>query len=115
MYRLLLILFVGLFASCKQDSFHVPNGILKPDSLAAIQADFYIVEAAYNLTFVKPDSLLPQYEDYYKAVMEQHHTQKSQIDSSIKFYAKHPEEYKKVYAKSLELLEVKKIKAASKK
>jgi hypothetical protein len=109
--QILGIVLITVLAGCGSKSkLEIPNGIYSPDSLALIQADFYVVEAANNLALIKPDSTNPRYEDYYKKVLEMHHTTKEKVDSSLKFYAHNPVLFNEILNKTTEILELRKIK-----
>ena len=107
----LVALSIVIYSCEKNKNKNTPQGILSPDSLASIQADFYVIEAANSLTLIKSDTLLnAKYEDYYVQVLNKHNSTKSQVDSSIKFYGKNPEELNQIFKHSLELLELRKLK-----
>jgi hypothetical protein len=105
--RFILISF--LFGACKNKTLPIPAGILLPDTLSEIQAEFYLIEAANNMALIKQDTNHASYDDFYALILQKHRTRKSQIDSSLQFYAGHPEVLDSIFSKTMLILDKKEI------
>ena len=99
---------LGMVA-CQNNKLNVPQGILQPDSLSEIQAEFYVIEAANNLAIINHDSTQASYDEYYKAILKKHHTRKAQIDSSMMYYSAYPEVLDSIFSKTMLILDKKEL------
>lgn len=106
------VIFIQLLfviGACKNNSLSTPKGILPPDTLSEIQAEFYIIEAANNMAVINRDTSKGSYDAYYKLILKKHNTRKTQIDSSLQFYAGHPEVLDSIYSKTMLILNQKEL------
>lgn len=81
----------------------IPQGILNKDQFSQVLCDFALAESAANINiksvaYNKIDSV------YAFNPLIENNIRKSQYDSTIQFYTKHPELFKEVYALVLERL-----------
>jgi hypothetical protein len=107
--KLILVLFAFVLGACKNNSLSIPKGILVPDTLSEIQAEFYMIEAANNMAVINRDTSNGSYDDYYKLILKKHNTRKTQIDSSLQFYAGHPEVLDSIFSKTMLILDQKEL------
>ncbi len=105
----LFIMFLLAFGACKNNRLSIPKGILEPDTLSEIQAEFYIIEAANNMAVINRDTSKASYDEYYKLILKKHNTRKTQIDSSLQFYAGHPEVLDSIFSKTMLILDKKEL------
>ena len=92
-----------LFFSCGKETVKeavIPEGILSEELFCKVLTDFALAESAANLN-IKGVSPLKTDSVYAFDPLLENNVRKSQYDSTIQFYTKEPELYKKVYEKVL--------------
>ncbi len=95
-----------LLAACKpasEKNLDVPKNILGADKMIAVLTESYLAESASGLNVLnvpgtKFDSV------YVFNPLKDNGVSKSQFDSSLAFYSKHPKALKAIYEKVLEKL-----------
>lgn len=82
--------------SCTRSAVDIPSTVLPPDRMCSVLTDLHIVQAS---GVVKPvgDSLKPSWPDFAPVVLERRHTTQAQFDSSLVWYANHPELLDSIY------------------
>lgn len=100
------IILLGLisFSSCKPDSdetMTVPDFVLSQDKMAETMTNFYLAESAASINVLnvpgnKFDSV------YVINPIKNTDVSKSQFDSSLAFYSRHPKTFKKIMDQVLE-------------
>jgi hypothetical protein len=96
--RMILSLLFILFAfSCKEENTElvIPAGILPQDKMAAVFSDLSIMEASINVSKFNPDRAAS--DSLRFNVYKQQNISRSAYDSSVAFYSKHPDEFRKIY------------------
>ena len=98
------ILLVALLLSSGCSRYKVPAGYPKPDEMAQILADIYVVDA--TLTYLPGSSSARNKEitGSYRYVLERHGLTSAEFDTIRKWYVSHPDLYQKVYEQVLERL-----------
>jgi len=81
----------------------IPNTILPAATFEKILADFALAESASNMN-IKNVPVNKLDTTYAFDPLEENNVRKSLYDSTIQFYAQHPELYKKIYENVLTLL-----------
>ncbi|MBA3680161.1 MAG: DUF4296 domain-containing protein [Bacteroidetes bacterium] len=111
---LLSVTVITVMASClnKNDETQLPANILNEEEFTKVIVDFALAESTSNINVKnlpadKMDSL------YTFNPLTENNVSKSQYDSTITFYSKHPALYKKVYDNVLEELSKMQIKTDS--
>lgn len=82
----------------------VPGGVIPPDRMAELLADFHTGEAVVdmNRTEFYNDSLRQLYK---QSVYARHGVTPEEVDSSFSWYGRHMAEYMEVYDKTIEILD----------
>ena len=101
--NILCLLVSLLFVACKpaeENLVEVPKGILSEDQMVPVLTDCYLAEAAsginvLNVPGTKFDSA------YVFNPLKDQDIKKSQFDSSLAFYSKHPKILKSIYERVL--------------
>jgi hypothetical protein len=102
--RFVIIAIFILFFSCKRDTtVLIPPTIIQPDSMVVVLADFHLAQAA---TLFKPeaDSLYYSQRGLKDVLLKKYLLTEAVFDSSLKFYALHPEIFQQIYIKVNEKL-----------
>lgn len=98
-------LLIGL-AACgngDEEQLTVPPNIISEGQLTKILADFALAESATNLNIINKGG--PQFDSAYAFnPLKENGVTKSQYDSSLAFYSRHPETLKKIHEDVLTLL-----------
>lgn len=92
----LLFLFFFFFSSCRLSSSR--NEIIGIDSMKSIMWDMIRADE-YYLRIIAKDTLAIKKKvniRLYEEVFSIHHTSKKQFDDSYKYYAAHPDQYKRL-------------------
>ncbi len=77
-----------------------PADVVDPELFTQILSDMEKAEAYIHMQYAKQNRLNP--EEVYLAVFAKHHITKSRFDSSLTYYANHPEYLEESYNKILE-------------
>lgn len=82
----------------------VPGGVIPPDRMAELLADFHIGEAVVDMNRGEfyNDSLRQLYK---QSVYARHGVTPEEVDSSFAWYGRHMSEYMEVYDKTIEILD----------
>lgn len=82
----------------------VPGGVIPPDRMAELLADFHIGEAVVDMNRGEfyNDSLRQLYK---QSVYARHGVTSEEVDSSFAWYGRHMSEYMEVYDKTIEILD----------
>lgn len=92
-----------LFYACgnsQHKAANVPSGILNEEQFCKVLTDFALAESAANLN-IKSISPIKTDSVYAFNPLVENNIRKSQYDSTVQFYTKQPEVYKKIYEKVL--------------
>lgn len=105
---LFIISAISLFilVSCKggEDNVIIPSGIIPPDTMVYVLADFHLAEAAIMEKQLQQKDT-KQYTNYYYAILfEKYKINHKQFNEAIVFYSSHPKLYREIYDKVLEEL-----------
>lgn len=102
--RLMAILFTALVFSCteQETTLKIPQNIVDQEKMAAVLCDLSVMEASLNVARFNGGN--PAADSLRFNIYRQHNISRSTYDSSIAFYSKHPEEFKKVYAMAVDKL-----------
>jgi hypothetical protein len=98
MNRFLIFLLISawIFTSCKKPEVKIPEGVLKKEQMVPILADVHVAQASAVMNSAS-DTTRYSLPKMMKYILEIHHTSPAQYDSSIAFYAKHPEIMSQIY------------------
>lgn len=93
-----------LFVRCGDENEDtVPNSIISKEKFTKLLTDFLLAESATNLNIKQVD--ITKFDSTYKFnPLRENHVTKSQYDSAVNFYSKHPQLYKQIYDDALLLL-----------
>lgn len=92
----LLLLFFFFFTACRLASSR--NEIIGIDSMKSIMWDMIRADE-YYLRIIAKDSMAVKKKEnirLYEEVFSVHHVSKKQFDDSYKYYAAHPDQYKRL-------------------
>jgi len=83
----------------------VPDSLIPPERMTLILADVHIIEAAMLVerTEVSGPKVSPAY--YYRGIFSKYHISAVRYEQNLAFYRKDPENYAKIYAKVIALIE----------
>ena len=89
---------MGLLFACRSEKMEssIPDNILGMEEISDILFEFSLAESAANLN-IKNVAQNKLDSAYAFNPLKSHHIRPSQFDSSITFYCRHSELYKKVY------------------
>ena len=87
-----------------------PQGIIEGERMTDLMVDLQQVEGASNLKYFQGDTGQINYAILYETMFEKHGTTKAVFDSSMAWYAVHPEEMEVIYDRVIE--ELMKVEAA---
>lgn len=81
-----------LFAACH--SKQLPEGVLNEERMADFLAEAYLLESYYSVkTHFAYDTLPPELEGAYDALLGRLGISQAQVDSSFNYYAAHTDDY----------------------
>lgn len=105
-FRGLVLLFImTVFISCNEEGedVQIPEGVLSEAKYAKLLVDFSLAESAANLNI---NSVIgTKYDSAYRFnPLTENGISKSQYDSTVTFYTKHPELHKRVHEEALNIL-----------
>jgi Trp operon repressor len=97
------LVFIIVLISCgdakKQE---LPQGILSPDSMAAVMCRVHLTEAAILQRQLRQDSIAKEIAwQTYRQVLEESKVDYETFVASFEFYRNRPEEFQKIYDKVL--------------
>ena len=98
MKKLLLVLLVVLFFSCKQDN-KVPGNIIEPVRMQELMWDLFRADAFITNFAGKNDTAFKQLKEsvlLYRQVFEVYATNKEEFQKSLTWYKQHPAAMKKI-------------------
>ena len=98
LYCSLLVVFL---AGCTGKKINIPEAVLQPAEMKSILVDVHVAQAAIGIHAVN-DSVQYSLEDYLAFIYKNHHTNREQFDSSMKFYASNPEMLDSIYKDVIE-------------
>lgn len=81
-----------------------PDGIIDGEKMTALMVDLQQIEGANNLKYFQGDTGQTNYGLLYETMFEKHGTTKAVFDSSMAWYAIHPEEMEVIYDQVIEEL-----------
>ncbi|MFL5754523.1 MAG: DUF4296 domain-containing protein [Bacteroidia bacterium] len=94
---------VWITVSCSQPEVivQVPKDVLPKEKMAAVLCDLSVMEAGINVSRFNAANAT---DSLRFNIYRQHNISRRDYDSSIAFYSRHPEEFKKVYELVIEKL-----------
>ncbi len=95
-----------LLAACGGE--RLPDGVIGRDSMVPLLVDIYIVEAYYGVETSYSydyDSLSPEMVRAYDALLAKHGITAAELETSLDYYAHHPEQYNAIHHEVRALLE----------
>ena len=99
----LAALLISACGSGENDDIKIPNTILSEEKFTKLLVDFSLAESAGNLN-VKNLPAEKMDSAYAFDPLEENNVSRSQYDSAVSFYSKHPSIYKKIYENVLATL-----------
>lgn len=105
-----LIPAVFLLASCSTSEEKIPAGIIQPDSMVFILADFYLAEALAAEAALNQDGAELR-KSFYKYIIQAHRTDYEKLKQSIDFYSSRPDRFSDISEKVIEELSRRQAKA----
>ena len=99
-YAAALLVFL---AACRKPATIIPDGVLKPADMVSVLADIHSVQAAASL-HAATDTSFVSFADYAPAVFHNHGITAQAYDSSLVFYAQHPELLDSIYKEVIDEL-----------
>jgi uncharacterized protein DUF4296 len=104
-FKSLVFIFIGIFVSqCGNKANNSPENIIPKGKMIELLTDIHIFDAVMSEKKYNTKKHEYQIEGYYSYLYEKHGYTRAQIDSSISFYSRDPEEYSKMYDDVLEKL-----------
>ena len=100
-----MVLLTLLVGGCKNanETVEVPAYVMQRDSFVQIMADFAIAESAANMNIGNQPVFRLDTAYAFNPVFE-YGISRSRLDSTMAYYARHPEQYEKVYQSVLDTL-----------
>lgn len=95
-----IILLIPLIASCTKR----PDDILSRRDMQDILLDLHKTDGVLNALAI-PQRNTEERQIYYQTVLEYHHTNQAQFDSSVVWYTAHPKKFEKIYLHVLTQIE----------
>ena len=99
----LAALLISACGSGENDDIKIPNTILSEEKFTKLLVDFSLAESVGNLN-VKNLPAEKMDSAYAFDPLEENNVSRSQYDSAVSFYSKHPAIYKKIYENVLATL-----------
>ena len=88
----LLLFTASLFCGCHRAS--LPEGVLNHDQMVDFLCEAYRLEAFYAVeTRYNYDTLSPEWLRAYDDILQSQGITHAQVDTSLTYYARHPEQY----------------------
>lgn len=105
-YYFVAVVALLFFLSCRggEDNVIVPSGIIPPDTLVFVLADFHLVEAAVLEKQLQKADTDPYANYYYQAIFDKYKINRKRFNEAMVFYSSHPKLYRETYDKVLEEL-----------
>ncbi|MBN4062285.1 DUF4296 domain-containing protein [Bacteroidales bacterium AH-315-I05] len=113
MRKLLLILTVALFFSCKNDEVIISSDVISEEKMVAVLTDIQLVEAAKARNLIPGTDKITTTLEYYGEILQKHEISQQQFEDSYSVYKDHPEMLGKIYDKVLEELSKKQAEASN--
>lgn len=105
MKKYTFIILIALLFGCTGNQLkEVPEGVIPHARMVDILVDVHIADGLLSVKKYQIKSHEYQIEGYYQFLYEKHGYTRTEIDSSIRFYSAHPDEYSKLYDEVLEKL-----------
>ncbi len=104
--RIWLIIAAVALVSCgsEEPKETKPGEILEGEKITELLVDLQQIEGANNLKYFQGDTGQTNYALLYETMFEKHGTTKAKFDSSMAWYAVHPEEMEVIYDNVIEEL-----------
>jgi hypothetical protein len=106
------ILLCTFLVACgeKNDTVSSPDAIssdsvISPEKMILILADVHVVEAALLVDRNAGGLLKDKSGSYYKGIFEKYHISPARYEQNLTFYSRDPENYARMYAKVITVLE----------
>jgi len=104
-YIILFFLVFPFLCACNWDD--TPNGIIKPDEMAAVLTEVHIADGSILNLSPAPDTLYKYVTGKYLFIFLQYHTDSAQFRRSFKYYTTKPTEMAAIYDEVLKSLQLK--------
>jgi len=96
----LTIIFLVTACQSLQKSEQKPSNLIDEEHFEQLLTDLEKAEAYIHMQYAKQNNISP--ESVYLSVFAKHHTTKADFDSSLSYYANHPEFLEESYNRILE-------------
>lgn len=96
---LLAIGIVGIACTPKKDIPTRPANAIEEEKFVQILKDIHLVDAASKLNLIEGNHINETRNAQFLGVLELHQTSLADLDSTLMYYAKMPEEYEILYEK----------------
>ena len=102
-FKILFISFFlfGLTFSCGKNKMQVPPNLLQPEEFVQLMIEMHLVDGYLHQSINTINSRKDSALIIYPAILKKYNIPRYQLDSTILFYGKHPDELSKLYDKVL--------------
>jgi hypothetical protein len=101
-----LLLFLFIMVSCTSEDKTVPTDLLAQDKMVLVLADIHLAESVVAAKELNKDTSLFLYRELEKQIFEKHAVTKSDFLKSFAWYTENVDEYKDLYTKVGDTLNV---------
>jgi len=81
----------ALLGACKQKKTEVPSHLLQPEKFAAVLVDIRLAEAQQKISIRNGKTRDNFLDSNYYLIYRLHEVEAEQVDTSFKWYARHPD------------------------
>ena len=101
------ILLCALFA-CHKGNVHIPDDVVKPDSMVQVLTDIHIFQATLQLGYFSNDSAAAA-KRAFGDILKKHNLTEQQYKKATEFYSYHPALLDSIYEKVINNLSEQKV------
>lgn len=103
--KVLLPLFVAVaLASCNPD--RRPDDVLDDKAMASFLSEAYLLESFYAIeSNYSYDAMTPEVLSAYDDILARHHVSREDIERSLEYYSKHPDQYAAIQEQARQIVE----------
>lgn len=102
---LLAVLIAALLMSCSGEQTVSPRDVIPEKKMASLLLEIHLTDAILTTDLSQTDSKRNRALYFYPSLLEKHGVTKAQADSSIAWYMRHPDAYKRIYEQVIQELE----------
>lgn len=104
LHLIISLLVILLLLSCDQKKMQVPENMMQPEELVPLLVELHLADGyLHNLKITQYQKRDTAFY-LYPGILKKYEVSRPQLDSTILFYGKHPDEFSKLYDKVLEEL-----------